>query len=102
MKLSHGDSVIVTAGKDKGKSGKVIRVLPEVYKVVVENINLHTKFEKSKTAGKPGQKVVMPSPMPVSKVMLVDSASGKPTRVGYKILENGIKQRIAKVSGKAV
>lgn len=102
LKIKKGDTVKVLSGKDKGKSGKVIRVLPQANKVVVENVNLHTKFEKSKTAGKPGQKVVMPSPMPVSKVMLMDSSSGKPTRVGYKVLENGTKQRIAKASGKAV
>lgn len=102
MKIKKGDTVKILSGKDKGKTGKVIRVLPKIGKVVIENVNLHTKFEKSKTTGQPGQKIVLPSPMSVSKVMLVDSNSGNPTRVGYKMLENGTKQRIAKASGKAV
>jgi large subunit ribosomal protein L24 len=63
---------------------------------------MHTRFERSKKAGQPGKKIEFPSRFPVSKVMLVDSNSGFPTRVGYKILENGNKQRIAKASGKAI
>jgi large subunit ribosomal protein L24 len=101
LKIKKGDSVKVLSGKDKGKTGKVLRVYPADRKLVVENINVHTKFERAKRAGQPGQKVSFPSPMPVAKVMLVDS-SGKTTRVGYQILENGEKQRIAKGSKKAI
>jgi large subunit ribosomal protein L24 len=102
LKIKKGDSVKVISGKDKGKTGKVLQVLPKIGKIVVENVNSHTKFERSKTAGQPGKKVSAFSPFPVSKVMLVDSNSGNPTRVGYTKLENGTKQRIAKASGKAV
>lgn len=101
MKIKKGDTVKVISGKDRGKTGKVIAVHPKTRTLVVENVNLHTKFERSRQAGKPGQKVVAPSPLPVSKVMLVDQASGQPTRVGYQFLEGGAKQRIAKASGKA-
>ncbi len=102
LKIKKGDTVKVISGKDKGKSGKVIQVLPKAAKIVVESINMHTKFERSKTAGQPGTKVVYSAPFPVSKVMLVDSNSSNPTRVGYTFLENGSKQRIGKDSKKAV
>ncbi len=103
LKIKKGDTVKVLSGKDKGKTGKVLRVLPSVHKVVVENVNVHTKYERPRgTRQRTPQQISFASPMPVSKVMLVDSNSGKPTRVGYQILENGTKQRIAKKSGKAV
>lgn len=102
LKIKKGDTVKVLSGKDRGKTGKVIAVFPKLSKVTVENVNLHTKFERSRKAGQPGTKVVVASPLPASKVQLLDSASGKPSRVGYTLLENGNKQRIAKKSGKAV
>lgn len=102
MKIRKGDTVKVLSGKDKGKTGKVLRVLPQFGKVVVEDVNVHTKFERSRRPGQPGQKIAAAAPLPVSKVMLVDSNSGNPTRVSYQFLENGTKQRIAKKSGKAV
>lgn len=102
LKIKKGDTVRILSGKDKGKSGKVIRVIPSISKLVVESINLHTKFERSKTAGQPGKKIEFPGALAISKVMLLDGASGQPTRVGYNFLENGKKQRISKKSGKAV
>jgi len=102
LKIKKGDTVKVLSGKDKGKTGKIIQVLPKIGKVVVENINMHTKFERSKKAGEKGTKVTFPGSMSASKVMLVDSSSGQTTRVGYKFIDNGNKQRIAKASGKAV
>jgi large subunit ribosomal protein L24 len=102
MKIKKGDTVKVLSGKDKGKTGTVLRAIPSMGKVVVENINLHTRFEKGRTRRQVAQRITAPSPLPVSKVMLIDSNSGKPTRVGYQILENGTKQRIAKKSGKAI
>lgn len=102
LKIKKGDTVKVLSGKDKGKTGKIITVIPEHSRIVVENVNIRTKFERSRRPGQPGQKIQAPGPIPVSKVMLIDSNSGKPTRVGYKFLENGTKQRIAKASGKAI
>lgn len=102
MKIKKGDTVKVISGKDKGKTGKVIRVMPGVGKIVVESVNVHTRFEKSRVNGQPGKKVEFPAAFPVSKVMLVDASSGQPTRVGFAYLENGSKQRVAKSSGKAV
>ncbi len=102
LRIKKGDTVKVLSGKDKGKTGKVLSVIPAISKLVIENVNMHTKFERSKTAGQPGKKVTLSSPMSISKVQLVDSNSGSPSRVGYKFLENGKKQRVAKKSGKAV
>lgn len=102
MKIRKGDSVKVISGKDKGKTGKVLRVLPAMGKIVVENVNMHTRFQRAKQANQPGQKVVFAAPFPVSKVMLIDATSGQPTRVGFNYLENGTKQRIGRSSGKAV
>jgi large subunit ribosomal protein L24 len=102
LRIKTGDTVKILSGKDKGKTGKVLRVLPKISKVMVENVNTHTRFEKSKQAGEKGKKVTFFALLPVSKVMLVDPNSGEPSRVSFTFLENGTKQRIAKSSGKAV
>lgn len=102
MKIKKGDTVKILSGKDKGKTGTVLRTLPTIGKVVVENINMHTKFEKGKTRRQTAQQVSFAGALNASKVMIVDSNSGKPSRVGYQILENGKKQRIAKKSAKAI
>lgn len=102
MKIKKGDTVKVLSGKDKGKTGKVLTVDTKRQSVVVEGVNVHTRFERSKKAGQPGTRVALPSPLPAGKLQLVDPASGKPTRIGYKLLENGTKQRVAKQSGQAV
>jgi large subunit ribosomal protein L24 len=103
LKIKKGDTVKVLSGKDKGKTGKVLRVLPSLGKVIVESVNMHTKYERqSGTRQRVSQKITFAAPMSASKVMLIDPHSGKPTRVGYQVLENGTKQRIAKKSGKAI
>ncbi len=102
LKIKTGDTVKILSGKDRGKTGKVIKVLPKTRKIVVENAALHTRFERSKRAGEPGKKVTFFAPLPISKVMLLDPNSGEPTRTSFTFLENGSKQRVAKASGKAV
>ena len=102
LRIKKGDTVKVLSGKDKGKTGKVLQVLPKLSKVVVENINTHTRFERSRNTGEASKKIEFFAPLPVSKVMLIDNNSGNPSRVGFKFLENGSKQRIGKDSGKAV
>lgn len=101
LKIKKGDTVKVLSGKDKGKTGKVLRIIPVLGKAVVENLNSHTKFQKSKQAGQPGTKVIISSPIYISKLMVVDG-SGQSSRVGYKFLDNGTKQRITKSDGKTV
>lgn len=102
LRIKKGDTVKILSGKDRGKTGKVLEVIPKIRKLVVENVNLRTRFEKSKKAGQPGKKIVFSAPLSIAKAQLIDVHSGKPTRIGYQILENKVKQRMAKVSGKAI
>ena len=102
MKIRQGDTVLVIAGKDRGKTGKVIRVLPNKSHIVVEGLNLRMKYIR-KTEQKAGQRITFEASMPSSKVMALDPKSKKPTRVGYKIDEKtGKKQRIALASGTVI
>jgi|SRR5579872_1394789 len=99
--LKKGDTVVVLAGKDKRKSGKIIEVDRRAGTVTVESINIRTRFEK-KQGTKAGTKVSFPAAMPASKLILVCPHCGKTTRVGHHFLENGSKQRICKKCKKAI
>lgn len=87
------------SGKEKGKRGKVMRVLPAENKAVIENINLKKKHQKPKTGGKKGEKIETSRPVPVSSIMLICKNCGKPIRTGYKILADNKKIRICKKCG---
>lgn len=100
MKLSHGDSVIVTAGKDKGKKGTIMRVLHASNRVIVSGVNMVTKHVK-KTAQSEGKKMKYEVSMSASNVMILDPKTGKPSRIGYKVV-GGKKVRFAKKSGTAL
>jgi large subunit ribosomal protein L24 len=95
MKIKMNDNVLVITGKDRGKTGKVIKSIPKDEKVVVEKVNMRTKHIK-KTQTRPGDKITFEAPMDVSNVMIVCPNCKKRTRVGYKKLETGKKQRICK------
>ena len=100
-RIRKGDQVIVTAGKDKGKKGEVVRVLGE--KVVVSNINVVKRHTKpNPQAGQPGGVVERESPIHISNVMLFNSAAKKGDRVGVKVLEDGRKIRVFRSSNEAV
>ena len=98
MKIHKGDNVIAVAGKDKGKKGKVVRVLPDAAKVVVEGLNVVKKHQKSTKREGKGGIIEKSMPIDVSNVMIADPKTGKPTRIGYKI-EGDTKVRVAKKSG---
>ncbi|MGL6115450.1 50S ribosomal protein L24 [Cetobacterium sp. SF1] len=98
LHVKTGDTVYVISGKDKGKTGKVLKVFPKKGKVVVEGINMITKHMKPSQMNPQGGVVTKPAPMFSSKVMLFDEKAGKPTRVGYKMVD-GKKVRYSKVSG---
>ncbi len=100
MKIRKDDNVILLAGKDKGKKGKVLRVFPEKSKVIVEGLNMVKRHLRSRKEGKKGEIVSLPSPIHVSNVALVD-AKNKSIRVGYKI-EGGKKIRISRKSGQKI
>jgi len=94
MKLKKNDNVIVMAGKDRGREGKIIRVLPRENKVVVEGVNLFKRRVRAKKAGEKGQVVQIAYPLNASKVMIKCSRCGKGVRAGYKLETKG------KVKGK--
>jgi large subunit ribosomal protein L24 len=102
MKIRKGDEVVVIAGKDKGATGKVLRVDPRAERVVVEGVNLITKNIKAdqQRAGKESGRVTVEAPLHVSNVALVED--GKPVRVGYRVDEDGTKVRISRRSGKEI
>jgi len=100
MKIKTGDNVLVTAGKDHGKKGKVVRTLPLEAKVVVEGVNVRKKHVRAKKAGQKGQVVEMPFAFSVSNVKILCVKCSKATRVGYKI-EGKVKTRICKKCGEA-
>jgi len=102
MKIKKGDNIIVIAGKDKGTSGRVERVLPEERKVVVEGVNIKKRHRKGRQRGEKGQICEVASPIDISNVSLMDPKSTKPTRVGYRVEPDGAKVRVAQQSGNKV
>lgn len=98
MKLKREDKVIVITGRDKGKTGQVLAVLPKENKVLVENINVVKRHTKPSKKQPRGGILEIAKPIDVSKVMVVDPISGKPARIGYTIKADGSKERTFKVS----
>ena len=102
-KIRKGDDVVVKIGKDSGKRGTVLRVLPEADKLVVENVNIVKKHTKpNPQAGVPGGIVEKEMPIHVSNVMLYNPQTKKGDRVGVKVLEDGRKVRVFKSTNEAV
>ncbi|MDA5110114.1 MULTISPECIES: 50S ribosomal protein L24 [Brevibacillus] len=102
MHVKKGDTVIVIAGKDKGKKGRVLAAYPKKERVLVEGINLVKKHTRPSQTNPQGGIVTQEAPIHVSNVSLIDPKTGKATRIGYKVLENGKKVRYAKKSGEVI
>jgi large subunit ribosomal protein L24 len=100
FKIKKGDQVIVTTGKDKGRTGEVIEVRPTEARVKVQGINM-VKRHRRPTQTNPGGIEQIEAPIHISNVSLIDPETNKPTRVGYS-MEKGKKVRIARKSGKAI
>jgi large subunit ribosomal protein L24 len=101
LKIRKGDKVVVTTGKDKGKQGEVVRMIPTENRAVVRGVNLAKRHQKQ-TAAQEGGIVSKEMPIHVSNLALRDPKDGKPTRVGYKTLADGKKVRVAKRSGEVI
>ena len=100
-RIRKGDQVVVIAGKDKGKTGDVVRVAGD--KVVVSNINIVKRHTKpNPQAGQPGGVIEREAPIHISNVMLFNPATGKGERIGFKVLEDGRKLRVFRSSGEAL
>lgn len=101
FKIKKGDRVVVITGRDKGKTGEVLRVIREERRVVVQGVNIvkrHTKPSAASTGGV----VEKEAALHISNVAHVDPKTSKPTRVGYKVLDGGRKVRVARKSGETI
>ena len=101
IKLKKGDEVIVLAGKDKGKTGKIVRVIPDVRKVIVTDVNKYKKHQKPGN-NEPGGIIEKDMPLHVSNVAFYDPSSKKGIRVGYTFNKDDIKMKIYTKSGKEI
>ena len=101
FKIKKGDTVYVNSGNDKGKTGKVLSILTEKDRVIVEGVNLVSKHTKPNTKQPQGGIIKQEAAIHISNVNLIDPASSKPTRVGFKV-EDGKKVRVAKKSGQEI
>ena len=100
--VKKGDQVVVISGKSKGEEGKVIAVDNKKGRVYVEGVNMVKKHQKARTQNAPAGIIEREGSIDASNVMLKDPKTGKPTRVGYRINEDGSKSRIAKRSGEVI
>lgn len=111
MKIHTGDLVVVISGRDRGKTGRVLRILPEARRVVVTGVSVRTKFVR-RTPNQPGKRLHFEGSIAVSNVMIVDPKTKKPSRIGYRFVEvpraapgSGTvrhKERFSKASGEAL
>jgi large subunit ribosomal protein L24 len=102
LRIRRDDTVMVISGKEKGKTGKVIKVFPKDKRAVVETVNVIKKSVRKSDAYPQGGFVETEKPIHLSKLMIVDKKTNKPTRLGAKVLKDGSKVRISKESGEIV
>ena len=96
LSIKKGDEVKLLSGKDKNKRGKIIRVLPKYSRIIVEGLNVHFRFSRPKKAGEKGQRMELPGPLNISKVMLICPHCCKPTRVAHEVSDEGNFRRCKK------
>jgi large subunit ribosomal protein L24 len=101
MKIKKGDNVVVISGRDKGKAGEVLRVLPAEHRLIVQGVHVARRHTKPRM-GDPGGIVDKELTIDVSNVAHIDPQTRKPTRVGYKNLDDGRKVRFARRSGEVL
>jgi large subunit ribosomal protein L24 len=102
LRIRRDDKVIVISGKDKGKTGKVIKIFPALRKAVVENINVVKKAVKKSDQYPSGGFVDLEKPIHLSNLMLIDPRTNKPTRKKVDVLKDGAKVRVSKKSGETI
>lgn len=101
MKIKKGDTVIVTAGRDRGRQGKVEKVFLKERKVLIPGVNMYKRHLKRRDEKNPGGIVELPRPMDIGKVALICSSCGKQTRIGYLVSKNE-KLRVCRKCGKKI
>jgi len=101
-RIKKDDTVVVLAGNDKGKTGKVLKIVTDKDRAIVEGVNMVSKSAKPSAKNPQGGIIKQEAPIHISNLSLIDPKSGKPTRVGYKVNDNGKKVRVAKKSGEEI
>ena len=101
LKVKKGDKVVVLAGRDKGKRGEILKVIPDDNKAVVRGVNIVRRHQKQ-AAAKEGGIISKEAPIHVSNIAIEDPKDGEPSRIGYRILDDGRKVRFAKRSGELI
>ncbi len=101
QKIRKGDKVRVLTGRDKGREGEVLKVMPKESRALVQGVNMASRHQKQ-SARSQGGIVSKEGPIHLSTLALLDPSSGKPTRVGFKLLADGKKVRVAKASGETI
>ncbi len=101
VKIKKGDHVVVLTGKDKGKHGEVLKVLPAENRAIVRGVAMVRRHQRQ-TAQQEGGIITKEAPVHISNIALEDPKDGKPTRVGYKFLKDGRKVRFARRSGEVI
>jgi large subunit ribosomal protein L24 len=101
-RIRKGDTVVVISGAAKGRRGEVLRVLPRAQRAVVQGVNVAKRHTKPRGVGQPGGIIEQEASIHLSNLMLIDSKTDKPTRVGFRVLEDGRKVRIAKATGNVI
>ena len=101
LKIKKGDRVVVIAGRDKGKEGEVIKVMPKERRVLVQGVN-EVKRHQRQTQSQQGGIITKEAPLDISNVAHLDPQEKKATRIGYKTLKDGRKVRVAKLSGEVI
>ena len=100
-KIKKGDKVVVLIGRDKGRTGEVIQVMPKEERALVRGVNV-VKRHQRQTANQEGGIISKEAPIHLSNIAIADPKDGKPTRVGFGVLEDGTKVRVAKRSGERI
>ena len=98
-KIKKGDKVVVLAGRDKGRSGEVLKVIPTEDRALVRGVNIVKRHQRQTQVNQESGIISKEAPIHLSNLALADPKDGKPTRVGFKILDDGRKVRVAKRSG---
>ena len=101
LKIKKGDRVVVLTGRDKGKRGEVLQVIPDENRALVQGVNVVVRHQKQ-SAQQEGGKISKEAPIHISNIAVEDPADGSPSRVGFKFTDDGRKVRFAKRSGETI
>ena len=101
-RIRKGDRVVVITGSDRGKRGDVLRVMPKENRAVVQRVNVAKRHTKATGVGQPGGIIEREATIHLSNLSLIDPKTDKPTRVSFRLLDNGTKTRVARATGNVI